>query len=115
MALSPLQAELIADSGVVDGRLRITSFEDGWTVSGEVDSHTVSQLRTALQGIPSPGTVVLDIGGVSFMDSSALQAVIEITRQRRGDGGDLILRHPAAVVRRLIEITGLESFLRIES
>lgn len=95
------------------GRLLITSTADGWTVAGEIDSQNAARLSEALSARPS-GNVVLDIGAVSFMDSSGLQSVIDATRRLRAAGGDLTLRHPSGVVARLIEITGLQGFLHVE-
>ena len=95
------------------GRLLVTSTADGWTVAGEIDSQSAARLSEALSTRPS-GNLVLDIGAVSFIDSSGLQSVIDATNRLRAAGGDLTLRHPSRVVTRLIEITGLEGFLRVE-
>ena len=107
---SPVPATSLGESV---GRLLITSTADGWTVAGEIDSQNAARLSEALSARPS-GNVVLDIGAVSFMDSSGLQSVIDATRRLRAAGGDLTLRHPSGVVARLIEITGLQGFLHVE-
>ena len=71
-----------------------------------------TRLRVALAD--SSGDVVLDLDGVTFMDSSGLQCVIDATRHLRANDGDLTLRRPGPAVRRLIEITGLDTYLRVD-
>lgn len=107
----PFQEALRVQESV--GRLLVTSTADGWTVAGEIDSQSAARLSEALSTRPS-GNLVLDVGAVSFIDSSGLQSVIDATRRLRAAGGDLTLRRPARVVTRLIEITGLKGFLHIE-
>ena len=97
---------------VPDGRLRIAATAVGWLLSGEIDSSTAPALCVALAD--SSGDVVLDLDGVTFMDSSGLQCVIDATRHLRANDGDLTLRRPGPAVRRLIEITGLDTYLRVD-
>lgn len=95
-----------------DGRLRLTATDDGWLLSGEIDSYTAPALSVRLAD--SAGDVVLDLEGVTFMDSSGLQCVVDATRHLRASNGDLTLRRPGPAVRRLIEVTGLDTYLRVD-
>lgn len=82
-------------------------------ISGEIDISTVSQvempLRQALEG--QPVAIVFDLSGVVFMDSSAL-AVLVSAAQRVPE---VRIRNPSLPARRVIELTGLTSLLRVES
>ena len=97
---------------VPDRGLRIAATASGWLLSGEIDSATAPALSVALAD--SSGDVVLDLEGVTFMDSSGLQCVIDATRHLRANDGDLTLRRPGPAIRRLIEITGLGTYLRVD-
>ena len=94
-------------------RLEIAPTPDGWIVIGEIDSHAAPILSEALLE-RSSGDLVLDIASVTFMDSSGLQSVIDATRRLRAAGGDLTLRNPGPAVVRLLQVTGLQGFLRVE-
>ena len=77
-------------------------------VSGEIDLSTADVLRAAGTAAISNyvGTIRVDLSEVTFMDSTGLAALIEISN-RAGDRHTLILEHPAPQVARLLEITGL--------
>lgn len=76
------------------------------TVVGEIDPSTSPLLREACHRAASMSSrLVLDLAGVTFMDSSALKVLIE-TRQRK-DITTVVVRNASHPVRRLLEITGL--------
>ncbi|MEW6638259.1 MAG: STAS domain-containing protein, partial [Actinomycetota bacterium] len=67
-------------------------------VSGEVCIHTAPRLRSTLQdAIRETGwrdgraAVVVDLGGVSFMDSTGISVLLGETRAFREAGGELRL------------------------
>lgn len=77
------------------------------TVSGELDATNVAMLeRYVAEHHPDPGRpLVLDLGGLSFLDSSGLGLLIHL----RGQGGTRGSLHLAALQSRpahLMEITG---------
>ncbi|MEZ5215473.1 MAG: STAS domain-containing protein [Ilumatobacteraceae bacterium] len=92
--------------------LEITPSDEGFILVGEVDAHTAPQLKEAVAGREA-SVVVLDISGVTFMDSSGLRVVITATEDARASGGDLVLAHPSAAVARLLEISGLTEHLTL--
>jgi anti-anti-sigma factor len=78
-------------------------------VSGEIDSHSAPRLEEALAELVDGGArqLVLDVGGVGFIDSSGLRVLIA-TRKRLGEDSEaLVLRHPTPGTLRLLEMTGL--------
>ncbi len=84
-------------------------------IRGELDLHTAPQLEERLEGLDA--NVLLDLSGCEFIDSTGIGLIVR-TWQRLdagpdGDGGShLALCGPGDQVRRLLEITGLESSLR---
>jgi anti-sigma B factor antagonist len=87
------------------------------TVSGEIDVATSPQLRHELRAAIEhrPGSVIVDLHQVSFIDSSGLGVLVGALRQLREQGGSgLVLRGMQESVRRLFDITGLATVFTIE-
>lgn len=85
-------------------------------VVGEVDAHTCSRLKAALDELLAPGErgpdIVIDMAGVTFLDSSGLRVLLGAAKEAEDLGGHVRLRAPSDGVVRLLEITGLaERFL----
>ena len=55
--------------------------------------------------------VVMDLRDVTFIDSCGLSAIIQTHRRLCDNGSHLVIVRPAPMVRRLIEMTGLDSML----
>ncbi len=89
--------------------LAIETLDDGLSLCGEIDAHSAPALRVALEQCLSAGSgeVRLHMGGVGFMDSSGLRAVIEANHAALRDDRALVLVAPTPIVRRLIEVSGL--------
>jgi anti-sigma B factor antagonist len=75
---------------------------------GELDLVTVETLRAVLDGIKSAERLVLDLRGLSFIDSTGLQLLVALHRR---DGLQLTLVAPAAQVDRAIQLCGLDQTL----
>ena len=85
------------------------------TVVGEVDLASAERLRDELEtALHDARTVVVDVGGMSFIDSSGLNALVHAYRTARGVGSDLRIRHPTPMFLRLLEITQLETLFIID-
>jgi anti-anti-sigma factor len=80
-------------------------------VEGDLDVASVPTLRLALDQLPSNCRVVLDLSSVLFMDSSGLGLLVRQLASRLDAGGSLHIRNSSAVVRRVVEITGLDALL----
>jgi anti-sigma B factor antagonist len=80
---------------------------------GEVDLATAPQLVEALASAlaNNPPSVVLDLGGVTFLDSSGLAAMVQSNKQCRALGGRLRLSNIPYRIEQLLKVSGLESFL----
>lgn len=84
------------------------------TAVGELDANSAARLRTAVDELFGGGhpEVVIDLGGVSFIDSSGLSVLIAAYKQAIDRDVRLTLRSPSAAVTRLLEMTGqTERFL----
>lgn len=79
------------------------------TVSGEIDLATQGQLRAQLNELIVAGKVnlVLDLSGVSFVDSTGLGALIGARRRVHAFNGSLALVIPNESVMKVFAITGL--------
>jgi len=80
---------------------------------GELDLSNVDGLRPEIDDVidRGPPALVIDLAGVTFMDSSGIALLIE-TAQRIGS---ISVRNPSRVIRRIIGATGLSDVLRLES
>jgi anti-sigma B factor antagonist len=82
---------------------------------GDVDLASADAMKVALAGaLEQSSTVVVDLGDVGFIDSTGLSALIWGHGQAQEAGGSLRLRRPTPMLRRLLEITALESVLVTE-
>lgn len=82
--------------------------------TGEIDVATAPQVETELLGLIDSGSaVVLDLHGVTFIDSSGLRALVT-ARQRADDQGvSFALIGRSQAVERLLQVTGLDSVFEI--
>ena len=76
-------------------------------LSGEIDHHTAQMLRqrideTTLRQLPR--VLVLDFGGVSFMDSSGVGLILGRQRRMMQLEGKLVVQHPPAAVERMLHL-----------
>ncbi len=84
-------------------------------VSGEIDVATAPQLRECLHRVIAQGeaTIVLDLLGVTFLDSTALGVLVGALKRCRELGGELHVVVADPRIMKIFEITGLTSVFRI--
>jgi anti-sigma B factor antagonist len=84
------------------------------SVSGELDLYTAERLREAIDEAASVGadTVLLDLSGVGFVDSTALGVIVQETRRLEGRGVALTLVTDDPRTVRVLEVTGLDRVMR---
>jgi anti-sigma B factor antagonist len=74
---------------------------------GEVDSDTVGQIREQIEtSTAGAARVVLDLSGVTFLDSNGRQMVLETDAAARADGWELRLVGAPLDVQRIFDLTG---------
>jgi anti-anti-sigma factor len=84
-------------------------------VNGEVNARTAAVLSSELENSILSGNrvIVLDLGAVDFIDGSGLAAITKAAEGLALIGGVLNVRSAPPAVRRLLEITGVDS-LRVD-
>ena len=80
-------------------------------VAGEVDIASVEDLLTEARGcLDGPATLLeVDLGGVTFIDSSGLGALVQIRTAAADRGKRMELTDVPPSVSRLIDLTGLNA------
>ena len=93
--------------------------EDGRRVvcaTGELDASTGPKLWDVLDVELTSGrdTVVLDLAGVRFIDSTGLSVVLRAHKALQSAGGKIVLRSPQPQTRQLLELSALIDILAVE-
>jgi anti-anti-sigma factor len=86
------------------------------TLRGELDLAGAPKLAEAFAALIEPrcDRVVVDLGGLSFIDSTGIQTLLVAGEALRARGGVITLRAPSAEVRRVFEIVHLADLMPIE-
>ena len=84
-------------------------------VQGEIDVATAPQLRERLLALAdrNHAVVVVDLTGVSFVDSTALGVLVSGAKRLRSGGGDLRLVVTEPHIAKVFAITGLTEVFQI--
>lgn len=109
-APSPPSAGLNLVSVARDGEIVVA-------VQGAIDLATAPLLFERLaKEIPEVRTrLVLDLGGVPFIDSIGLSVLARVFKRLRHGNADLVLRHPSRQVAKVLEVSGLHRVFTIQS
>lgn len=85
------------------------------SVSGELDLYVERQLRDALAAADKLGTptVVIDLSGLSFMDSTACGIIVGEATRRRREGSQLVLVSNRNRASRVLEVAGIDRLIPI--
>lgn len=84
-------------------------------LEGEVDVYTAPQLKQQMIGLLEGGAkeMVVDLGKVEYLDSTALGVLIGGLKRMRETDGNLVLVCPSPRIRRVFEITGLDKIFEL--
>jgi anti-sigma B factor antagonist len=98
--------------------LDVTADGDGCTtvsVAGELDLATADELTAAVRSGLAAGAVVIDMRGVTFMDSAGVRALNTAVRESADSGRKLRVSlgtHPSVI--QVLEMTGMLGLLPVE-
>jgi anti-sigma B factor antagonist len=100
--------------------LKVTSRPQGeyivMSVQGEIDLYTVPKLQRELASVLATGDpvrLIVDLSAVDFCDSTGVNVLLAAHRQAREKGGDLELAAPRPAVRKILQVTGLETVFTV--
>lgn len=82
---------------------------------GEIDHHTAREMRETIDGaieLNMPTLLVLDFGGVSFMDSSGIGLVMGRYRNLIKSGAELHITGAAPNIYKVMKLAGLEKLAK---
>ena len=85
-------------------------------LSGELDHHeakcTINTIDELLDEYP-PRDCVLDLSGLTFMDSSGIAVIIRTSRRMRALGGRVWIENPAKQAMRVIDASGIDRLVPV--
>jgi anti-sigma B factor antagonist len=99
------------------GELAMTSEREEYvhviSLFGELDLATVDQVRDQLELAEASDVVsiVVDLSGLTFMDSTGIRLLIEAHERSHADGNRLMLLRGGASVHRVLEVAGVAEML----
>jgi anti-sigma B factor antagonist len=82
-------------------------------VSGELDATEVDEFWDLVHrsARPETATVVLHLGGITYMGSTGMTALIRCLKSLAESGVDLVLDQRSEVVQRVLDIGGVTPYL----
>ncbi|GAA5417463.1 anti-sigma-B factor antagonist [Paraliobacillus ryukyuensis] len=101
--------------------LNVELVEQGTTLhlvlSGEIDAYTAPKLKEELLPLTkrAGASIIVDLENVNYMDSTGLGVFISALKSTKEHGSELKLVQLQDRVRRLFEITSLDSIISIDS
>jgi anti-sigma B factor antagonist len=106
----PKPGSLEISGALVDGDVRVS-------LQGELDLASAPRLEERLASIEEQelSRMVIDLGGLAFIDSSGLRVLLLADSRARERGYELVLAPGPEPVQRVFEMTGAVDVLRFES
>ena len=112
------QREGMQPGDLIDlGELTIRSVREGGVhtvaLTGELDLATADEVDKELARVEATDaeSIVLDLSGLTFMDSTGVRLVVNAHTRSRADADRLTLRRGQAAVQRVMELSGVDVLL----
>jgi len=86
-------------------------------LGGRVDAASVRAQRDQLHALPEKGVhhVVIDLGGVTFLDSAGMAMLVGLLKRVRANDGDVRVVEPAdPSVRHILHLTRLDLVFKMQ-
>ena len=87
-----------------------------FVLQGEVDHHSAGALREKMDEaifFYRPKRVEIDLGTLSFMDSSGLGLILGRYNRMQQLGGSLVLRNPTRDIEKILRLAGVNRLIQI--
>lgn len=75
------------------------------TAAGDIDFHTCPTLHQAVLAVPPGGTAQIDLSGVTFMDSSGLNLLLQLRKRLLAEGGGILVTSLQPAVEYMLRLT----------
>jgi anti-anti-sigma factor len=110
-----MSREVLGTHEVVETEIRRVGAHALVALAGEIDVSTVGQLYEQLAELARDGVchVSLNVAEVTFMDSTGLSLLVSEHKRMESMKGELIIFSPSWQVRRLFQVTALDTYLNI--
>lgn len=85
-------------------------------LKGELDHHTASKIKDAidLRILKAPvKMLVLDMGGVTFMDSSGIGLIVGRYNRIKSFGGNMAIKNPNQTLSKILKMSGIDQLMKI--
>ena len=86
-------------------------------IRGEIDHHTAVSVRNGVDATifeKRPRRLIMDMSGVTFMDSSGLGLIMGRYTVMKELGGDVVVYNPSREIQSILTLAGLERVVRVE-
>jgi anti-sigma B factor antagonist len=99
------------------GALKISCERDGdvyaISLSGELDLATAGRLQRELERVEASDarSILLDLSGLTFMDSTGVRLMLNTYARSRADSDRLTMLRGSPAVQRVLELTGVVDLL----
>lgn len=85
-----------AEGGVAECRL-----------AGQLDAYGAPMLREAMAAVSAFRAAVVDLSGVTFIDSAGLGVIANAVKRMRSAGSDIVLAAPRPAIARALDLAGM--------
>lgn len=105
-----------AAKDAVDYEVRIVADRSILLVRGEIDLANADDFRERIESLLDEGRspALVDLSGISFIDSSGVAALVAARGRADTAGIELVLVEPSAQTRKVLELTGLWTHFKIQ-
>jgi len=83
-------------------------------IQGDIDHHAASNIRAEIDAVlenSTPQLLILDFGGVKFMDSSGIGLILGRMRVLEGFGGRLFIKNVTGHAEKIVKLAGLSGLI----
>jgi anti-sigma B factor antagonist len=80
-------------------------------VSGRIDSSNAAEFDNYLREVVADGrhNIVLELGGINYMSSAGLRAIVALLRECKKHRGDVRIATPSDRMKEVLQLAGLDS------